>query len=543
MTTLDSVPASRLRRLAPSLSDIFFAAMFVWLFVAGGNGLHGLLLDGDIGWHIRTGEYILDHRAVPKADLFTFTKPGASWFAWEWGSDVLFAVAHRTRGLPAVVLIAAIVIAAWPVLLLRQALWRGASVWAALLVTLLGVSAGSIHFLARPHIFTLLLTTISVWLIDADRKQPGPRVWLLVPLCVLWTNLHGGFVVLILLLGLTGVGLLRERSALGAPLRYGVLTAACALASLLNPYGIGLHTHIAAYLSSDWIRNVVLEFQAPNFRSENQSQFELLLIAGLMAAALLAWRGRFVHALWLVAFAHLALTSARHIPVFVAVAAPILAQVLTEVGSAFLERLPPVSAWRIVDQLGRDLLPAFRRTSVWSAVLVGALSLSAKSQIWPRDFPAVHFPTALINAHTGPISRGRVLTDDQWADYLEYRFYPRQRVFADGRSDFLGPEIGNEYLRTAQGDYRWRETLERYAVDTVLAPVSWPLATILKTDRAWRVMADDGAAILFIRREDSRFMRSPDSTDKYSVAENALKQIARTAESTTGAKAQAGAAR
>src|ERR1039457_5212 len=75
------------RWLVPSLSDLFFITLFLWLFVAGGDGWHGLLLDGDIGWHIRTGEYILDHGAVPKTDLFTFTKPGAPWFAWEWLSD------------------------------------------------------------------------------------------------------------------------------------------------------------------------------------------------------------------------------------------------------------------------------------------------------------------------------------------------------------------------------------------------------------------------------------------------------------------------
>jgi len=94
----------------PSHADWLFAALIVWLFVAG-SGWQVLLADGDTGWHIRAGEYILAHREVPHADLFSFTRPGAPWCAWEWLSDVLFALAHRAAGLKGVVLLAGAVIA------------------------------------------------------------------------------------------------------------------------------------------------------------------------------------------------------------------------------------------------------------------------------------------------------------------------------------------------------------------------------------------------------------------------------------------------
>src|ERR1019366_7927983 len=122
-----------------------------------------------------------------------------------------------------------------------------------------------------------------------------------------------------------------------------------------------------------------------------------------------------------------------------------------------------------------------------------------KAANWPTDFPAIHFPVALIHRNESQIANGRVLTLDQWADYLIYAFYPRQKVFADGRSDFLGQELGDEYLKAAQGDYNWRKTLDRYCVDTVLAPVSWPLATLLKSAPGWRIADDGGEAILFTR--------------------------------------------
>src|SRR6201995_2316674 len=77
------------RWLVPSLSDLFFATLIVWLFLCGHYGWTGLLADADAGWHIRTGEYILDHHSVPRHDLYSFSKPDAAWYAWEWGVDLI----------------------------------------------------------------------------------------------------------------------------------------------------------------------------------------------------------------------------------------------------------------------------------------------------------------------------------------------------------------------------------------------------------------------------------------------------------------------
>ncbi len=115
------------RLLVPSLSDFFFLAILIWLFMSAGSaGWQGLLVDGDAGWHIRTGEYILDHHAVPRHDLYSFSKPDAPWYAWEWGSDVIDGSLHRLAGLKGVVLMAGVVIALFATTLVRQR-WSGAA--------------------------------------------------------------------------------------------------------------------------------------------------------------------------------------------------------------------------------------------------------------------------------------------------------------------------------------------------------------------------------------------------------------------------------
>lgn len=494
------------RWLLPSLADLFFLAILTWLFVAG-HGWQELLADGDAGWHIRTGEYILQHHAVPHQDLFSFSKSGAPWFAWEWLSDVAFALAFRAAALKGVVLLAGVVIACFATLLLRFLVWSDVNAFVALGVTLLGLGAASLHFLARPHIFTMLLLVVSLWLIAADRRAPGRRVWLLVPLTVLWTNLHGGFLVLVLCLGLLAAGSGIEGWLAGPGpgrwsrlWRYSSLTGATAASSLINPYGYRLHVHIIEYLRSDWIRNVVQEFQAPTFRTENLRQFEILLFAGLITAAFLFARKQIAGGLWILTFAHMALTSVRHVAMYSVVAVPLIGAEATRWWNFAAASAGRGSTLRIFDDMARDLRSAFRRTSVLPALAVIALILVGKPMKWPDDFPSASFPVQIVSRHVDELVRGRVFTEDQWGDYLLYRFYPRLRVFVDGRSDFYGPALGSDYIQMMQGGFRWQGLLDRYRIDVVLAPVEWPLAQLLKQDRQWRLVEDDGSAILFLRR-------------------------------------------
>src|SRR6202051_696967 len=96
-------------RLLPSLTDVAFLLPVILLF-AGLRGVRTMLGDGDTGWHVRIGEWILAHGQVPHQDMFSFTKPGAPFFAWEWLWDVAAAGLYRFGGLGAVVLASLLVI-------------------------------------------------------------------------------------------------------------------------------------------------------------------------------------------------------------------------------------------------------------------------------------------------------------------------------------------------------------------------------------------------------------------------------------------------
>ncbi len=479
---------ARVRPLfVPSFADWLFVALIVWLFIAGA-GWQVLLADGDTGLHIRGGDFIL-RRGLPPADPFSFTKPGEPWFAWEWLSEVAFALLHAWMGLKGVVLFAGAAISAALTLVFRRAMRLGANLLLALAATLLAAGAAGIHFLARPHVFTFVLLPASLWIAQTR------KAWLLVPLTVLWANLHGGFAAVVVSFAVMAAGRAFERNREEA-VRLALLAVACGGASLLNPYGYRLHAHLLSYLRSDWIREAVDEFQSPRFRSEAALQFEILLFAGLLVVASLLRKRRFADALLLAAWAHAALVSARHVPLFAVVAAPLIASEASELWRGV--RHGARSVLGSIRQVGEDMRRACG-VSLMPAACIGALAVIGAPMRWPADFPDVKFPVALASRNADRLAGARVFTTDQWGDYLLYRFYPRQRVFIDGRSDFYGPALGRLYLRTAYANPGWPETLGRYGMTLVLAPRDWPLAWALSRDPGWRRLDQDHLAVLYER--------------------------------------------
>lgn len=500
--------ASRRRRvrLVPGMGDFYFVALLAWLFAAGA-GWQGLLADGDTGWHIRTGDYILQTRSVPRQDLFSYTRPGEPWFAWEWLSDVILAAVHRGWGLAGVSALGGVVIAAAMVVLFRWMLWRGANFFVALAVGLLATGASSVHFLARPHLATLLLLPLALWVVERDLERPGRRLWLLVPLSVVWTNLHGGFLALPVTVMAIAAGLALEalwqppaQRSWRPPVRYALLAAACGAASIANPYGIGWHAHVAGYLTSDWIRNAVMEFRAPSFRSENQLQFQALLLGGLLAAGWRFSRGRFREGLPVLVWAHLALGSVRHAPLYAIVAAPLVAGAASELWRKWEARAGRRSGIAALGSVARDFAASGRLTP-WAVVGAAAVLLLTPSLKWPRDFPKEFFPTALVGSHQSSIAPARIFTSDEWADYLIYRNWPEQRVFMDGRSDFYGPEVGDQYLAVMEGRPGWEEILKRHRCEAALVSPHWPLNALLAQSGNWERVASDRQALLYRRRK------------------------------------------
>jgi hypothetical protein len=488
------------RWLQPSLSDVVFGALLIWLllFTIHSDGWLGLLQDSNTGYHIRTGDFILQHKTVPHGDIFSFTKPGQPWFAWEWVCAVLFSLVYSFAGMKGLIILTGTVLAMTNVFLLRHMIWRGANALVAIAVLNLAVGASSIHYLARPHVFTFLFFAVGLWLLDADRQRPSTRIWMLAPLTAVWVNIHGGFLALLICLGIVTVGSALEGSWRMAR-RYALVGVACLAASGVNPYGFAVHAHAIRFLSAKWIVDLVQEYQSVRFGSPEALYFEALLFSGVAVSVWLLSRRQVTSALLILAWGHAALTSSRHIPIYVFVASPLIAREATLLWDRWVHFAKRGSVRAVLATLATEHTAGLTRNSVWAMALVLCLALAPLGWNWPVDFPDSRYPASAIRNNAELISSSRLFTTDAWADYLTFHFYPRQKIFVDGRCDFFGKEMSEEYVQILKGHFGWDTLMERYDFNAALVPSQSALASLLQLRPDWRVVETDNQAVLFQR--------------------------------------------
>jgi hypothetical protein len=505
-------------KVLPSMTDLAFLMPIVFLF-GRMEGLKTLLSDCDTGWHIRTGEWIMAHHGVPTHDIFSFSKPDSAWFAWEWLSDVIWAFLHNHGGLASVACFA-ILLLSLTFAILFKLVRRKANAIVAVVVTMLAATASSVHWLARPHLLTLFFVVVYYGMLERVREGDNmlaglPYLAMFPLITILWTNLHGGFFVGILMIAAYGAGELFKaafsprsedrKPAIGRAGAYLLTAFACLLASFANPYTYHLHVHVVQYLADPYSAQHIIEFLSVSFHHPLAIFFEAMLLLAALAAFWNLSQGRFTHPLLLLMWAHAALLSTRNIPIFMLVAAPPAAEFL----QSWLNRVPSleVAAWLrnaasrfnavAAEMSDTDRIARWHVASALAMVVVAALLFAPhpperfRPEFNPKSFPAAavdtlrHDPTA------------RIFTFDQWGDYLIYRMYPDTKVFMDGRSDFYGPEFGKKYLDVLQVNYGWEKTLANFGVDTILMPPSTPLTGALKESARWRVVYDDGVAVVF----------------------------------------------
>jgi hypothetical protein len=228
----------------------------------------------------------------------------------------------------------------------------------------------------------------------------------------------------------------------------------------------------------------------------------------LMSTAVAFWnvsKGRFTEPLLLLVWGHAALLAARNIPIFMIAAAPPVAAAMEE----WLALLPEL---RVAEWLRRavrrfnlvaaetsdtDNIARWHVASVAGALLVAALLYApSPPKLFRAEFDPKSYPAGAIETLRRDAS-ARIFTYDQWGDYLIYRLYPRTKVFVDGRSDFYGDAFEEKCIAVLSVKYNWEKTLDGFGVDTILLPPSAPLAGALKESSRWRVVYDDGVALVF----------------------------------------------
>jgi hypothetical protein len=511
------------RFLTPSTTDLIFITLLV--AISGGALSTRLLGDASIGWHIRNGEQMLRTHAVTRTDPFSVTMGGQTWYAWEWLYDVVIARIHQVVGLNGVVFFSAVIIALTFSLTLRLCLRRGADLPVTALLLALSLGASMIHLFARPHVLSWLFTVIWFQVLDSSENGEGRRrLWYLPALMLLWANVHGGFVVGFVLLGLYLLSdtilyyrcrNTEERGSLVARLRaLGIVAGLSLLASLINPYGYELHVHVYRYLSSRWLMNHIDEFLSPDFHGVAQQCFVAILLITIVALAISRTKPSLTRVFVMLFATYSGLYASRSLPVssllLTLIVAPLWTQALADArdNSRLSLRLRSfLSRWQSMTARIRDVELGFRG-HLWpmAAVLIGLLACMHQGKIGSQQwmnarFDPGHLPVQATEVLVQRGVRDPIFSQDSWGGYLIYCLYPRNRVFVDDRHDLYGEEFLKEYLKSIRLAPEWEKFLSEKHVNWALLPAKSSLANMLEETSKWNLVYRDGTSVLLERKD------------------------------------------
>jgi len=266
------------------------------------------------------------------------------------------------------------------------------------------------------------------------------------------------------------------------------------MAVLFNPNGATMYIYPFETLTSPTMQAYIQEWFSPDFHLSEFQPFAWLLLATLAAIAVSGKRTSFVQTILLIGFGYAALRSARHIPLYAIIAAPIIAEHVWHVikSHGWVNRL---NTHRQMTRVATIVNWILLTMMVLAGIARVAIVLSNQTATERARFPAA--ATDFIQAQK---IKGGIYNTYAWGGYLIWRMYPQARVFIDGRADVYGDAfIENVYLKAYRGGVDWREPLDRYDVRVVLIEPNAPLAAQLAREAPWKQVYGDQQAIVYVR--------------------------------------------
>jgi hypothetical protein len=454
------------------------------------------VLDLDIWWHLKVGEWIVEHRGFPHVGILSRTAADRPWAAYSWGYEVLLSRAYDWFGLVGagvfgtVLTIGVAYAVYWMVRRLSGSFWVGCGLGTVTCAAFL------FNLMPRPVFFTMILYAVTLaLLLEAQRTARIQLLYWLPLLFLLWANLHIQFIYGLFVVGLfVGVNLFQwAADHLGwtpevlqpASLPPGMLVAifaACVLTTCCGPYSYHLYFVVFGYVTAKFPYTFIREFQAINFRAG--SHFVQLLLTGA---------------------AFFALGRQKKIDLFklaLLVAASIVAyRVMRDSWFVCL-----AAAACIADSFaGEEREPA--ETGLEKAGLAVALALALLLFAGNTDFTrrgldqavSSEFPVNAINFLRHNPQPGPLYNTFDWGGFLSW-YMPDYPVAIDGRTDLYGDEIDTRFFRTQQGDASYAEDPYLNESHVILLSTKVPLASVLMTDSRFTLVYRDAIAVVFVRQ-------------------------------------------
>ena len=462
----------------------------------------GVEQDPDFWWHLRIGRWMVEHGQLPSQDLFTFTAASHVWTDHEYLTEILMWLTYSTLGLTA--LCVAFGLLTWGGFwLIYLQVRRQPFVFIGVGLAIAAV-AGSPIWGPRAQMITFALSCLELYWLQGYLAGRSRAINYFPLVVILWANLHGGWVIGFVWLGVALVAELlswawdQDNPAHRMHVRrLAVIGLASAVAVAATPHFLSLYPYPFQTQGSEAQQRLIVEWASPNFHDLFLRPFEAM--AFLVIAGFALRRPSLYQFLLTAAALFLALQSVRNVALFVAAATPVM---ITTYGEWWRE-FAAAHKWAYG-------LPPRRLFAVITAIVLIFIALITTVRVANNVSPAHQqsmdvesYPVAAADwlaAH--PEVGTRMYNQYGWGGYLANRFYPdpNRRVFIFGEAALMGDQLLNEYqdVQTLRPD--WKQVLDKYGVDYIVYNKDAALSNVLATQSDWTLVYQDRVAVIYVRK-------------------------------------------
>jgi len=449
--------------------------------------------DPDFGWHLRAGEWILSHHAVPHTDPFSMYGRDKPWYDYSWLFDIFFALIYRAFGLAGFALLEVAFRVAIPAFVFRMARKLELAFWPAAVCTALAAYSISSIYAPRPGMFTILFFAIELeLLLTAVSKGKFARVYWFVPLFAVWASVHiqfiHGLIVLALFAGEPILNFVTRYKAEPAalPAKSWCVVAASFLATLVTPYGWHIYSTVLVYARQKHIYDSIIEMLPMSFR---QPFHFVLVFLALSAAGALGWR-RNLRPVYLGLFAFAAVLGFRSIKdtwILALVSVALIAAALrTNTGdTTHIPSLTPKNKLALGICMAAVLAVAWRHYDVANS--------------WIEMGLAGSYPEAAVQYVEKHQLKGPLYNDFTSGGFLIWRL-PSIPVSIDGRTNVHGDDRVKAYTDALRGLPGWEKDPDLAQANLIIWPTKSPLPALLRCDTRFKQVFADPQAVVFVRK-------------------------------------------
>jgi hypothetical protein len=485
--------------LLPRPRDILFIGVFFSMLLGGTKLFNN---DGDLGRHIAIGNYILDNWTIPTHDIFSHTMAGERLVPHEWLAQVAFAFAHRVMGLSGDVFLAALLGSLTILIVYEELIKRGNYRLVALFIAAWVAVVSSVHWLARPHMFTFLFVVLWTYWLERFYKGEEKNFWRFPLLMLIWVNTHGAFIAGFVVLGTYVVDwiweFLQGRGTKDMGRQLFLIGLISFVVTFINPSGIYLWGTSVGYVSNDFMTSHTVEYLSPDFHEKDMWPF-LIMVAFALFSLTQERKLQVREALLLAGWTAMSLYSVRNLPLFAVITAPIYAALIQPGVEKMLNWLKPASGPHESAEVLRGYVWVILPALLFGFLLWRGIPIDQKGT--GNVFLPDKMPVQAVNWLQENPQDGRVFNHFVWGGYILYRMWPTEVVFIDGQTDFYGEALMREYFEVINLSAGWEDILDKYDVSWLLIPRNQALAKYMYSvdDDVWDVIYEDNTSVIFRR--------------------------------------------